>query len=70
MMEIKKHHQIGMGIGLAIIGLAFLFQGTLFFSLIVGIGIIIGASPFVFSTVVEARAAAEKESMFLEVHLT
>ena len=57
-MEIKKQHQIGMAIGLAIIGIAFLFQGTLFFSLIIGIGIIIGVSPFVFSTVLETKLSA------------
>ena len=65
-MEIKKQHQIGMVIGLLVIGLAFLFQGSMFFSLIIGLGIIIGVSPFVFSTVIETKVASEKEQMFLE----
>ena len=65
-MELKKSHQIGMAVGLVIIAIAFLFQGTLYFPLIIGLGIIIGVSPFVFSTIIETKVAAEKEEMFLE----
>ncbi len=65
-MELKKQHKMGIVLGLLVIGLAFFFQGSIFFSLIIGLGIIIGASPFVFSTVVETKVAAEKEKMFLE----
>jgi len=65
-MEIKKHHQIGIVLGLLVLGMAFFFKGTPFFSLIFGLGIIIGVSPFVFSTALEAKVATEKEQMFLE----
>jgi len=65
-MELKKQHKMGIVLGLLVVGLAFFFQGSIFFSLIIGLGIIIGVSPFVFSTVVETKVAAEKEKMFLE----
>ena len=66
-MELKKQHKRGILLGLIIIGSAFfILQNSIFFTLIVGLGIIIGVSPFVFSTVVEAKVSAEKEKMFLE----
>ena len=65
-MEFKKRHLIGLGVGLLVIALSFLFKGTVFFTLAIGIGIIIGISPFVFSTIIETRIASEKEEMFLE----
>ncbi len=65
-MEIKKNHKIGIILGLLIIGAAFLFRETSFFSLILGAGIITILFPFVFSTIAETRTAIEKEEMFLE----
>ncbi len=65
-MEFKKQHKIGIAFGILIIAGAFLFMGSPAFSLILGIGIIIGIFPFVFSTIVEAKIAREKEEMFLE----
>lgn len=66
-MELKKQHKRGIIVGLIVIGSAFfMLKQTIFFTLIVGLGIIIGAFPFVFSTVAENRIATEKEKMFLE----
>ena len=65
-MKIKKQHKIGIVLGLLVIAFAFLFKGTPYFPLVVGLGIIIGVSSFVFSTVLEARVSLEKEEMFLE----
>lgn len=66
-MEIKRQHKRGMILGLLVIGIAFFaLKNSIFFTLIIGLGIIIGVSPFVFTTVVETRNATEKEKMFLE----
>lgn len=65
-MEIKKQHKIGIASGILIIAGAFLFRGGPIFSLIFGIGIIIGVLPFIFSTITETKIAREKEEMFLE----
>ena len=65
-MEIKKQHKIGIALAVLIIAGAFLFKGSPVFSLIFGIGIIIGILPFVFSTITETKIAREKEEMFLE----
>ena len=65
-MELKRQHQIGIAIGLVVIASAFLFNGTPYFPLIFGVGIIIGIFPFVLSTIHEGNVALEKEEMFLE----
>lgn len=66
-MELKKQHKRGIIFGLIVIGLAFfVLKNSIFFTLLVGIGIIIGAAPFVFSTVAETKVSNEKEKMFLE----
>jgi len=65
-MEIKKIHLIGMILGGIAIGASFLLIGTTFFFFMIGMGILIGASPFVFSAINETRVANEKEEMFLE----
>lgn len=65
-MEFKKQHKIGIASGILIIAGAFLFRGSPWFSLILGLGIIIGILPFVFSTITETKIAREKEEMFLE----
>ena len=65
-MEFEKQHKIGIALAVLIIAGAFLFKGSPVFSLIFGIGIIIGILPFVFSTITETKIAREKEEMFLE----
>ncbi len=66
-MELKKVHGIGLGISIFIILIALIiFNGTQFFFLLMGIGILAGASPFVLSMIQENKISAEKEEMFLE----
>ncbi len=65
-MEIKNVHWFGIISGLILIGIAFFLIGTQFFFFILGIGVIIGISPFVFSIIRENRIENEKEEMFLE----
>lgn len=65
-MEFKKTHWIGIGISFLIIIFSFLLIGTKFFFLVIGVGILIGVFPFVFSIINEGRIATEKEEMFLE----
>src|SRR3989344_2717005 len=65
-MEFKKQHKIGIALAILIIAGAFLFKESPIFSLAIGIGIIIGVLPFVFSTITETKIAREKEEMFLE----
>jgi len=52
-MEIKFVHYIGIAIGLIVIGLSFLLMGTEWFFFLIGIGIIIGVAPFVFTVIIE-----------------
>ncbi len=65
-MELKKIHKIGLIVGGIIIALSFIALNTNFFFLIIGIGVIIGVSPFVISIITESKTAGEKEDMFLE----
>lgn len=65
-MEIKKTHWIGIFLAAAIIILALFLMGTKWFFFLIGMGIILGASPFVFSTIRETKLENEKEEMFLE----
>ncbi len=65
-MEIKFVHYIGIAIGLIVIGLSFLLMGTEWFFFLIGIGIIIGVAPFVFTVIIENKIAEEKQQMFLE----
>ncbi len=65
-MELKKIHKIGMIAGVVIILLSFLLFNTQFFFFVIGIGVIVGVSPFVFSIIAESKIAGEKEDMFLE----
>ena len=66
MINFKKIKLIVMIISLVIILLSFLLLNTRYFFFIIGIGVIIGVSPFVLSVVNETRIASEKEDMFLE----
>jgi flagellar protein FlaJ len=65
-MESKKIKLAGLGIAAAIIIFSFFLYGTKFFFFVFGIGVLIGAAPFVFSIISETRIASEKEDMFLE----
>ena len=65
-MEIKKIHLIGIGVGLVIILSALFAIDTKFFLFIIGLGILIGVFPFVFTIIRENQNAVEKEEMFLE----
>lgn len=65
-MEIKKIHIIGIVSSLLILILSLFLMNTNLFFLILGIGILIGVFPFVFSIMQETKIASEKEEMFLE----
>ncbi len=65
-MELKKIHKIGMIAGGVIILVALLMFKTRFFFFIIGMGIIVGISPFVISIINETKIAGKKEDMFLE----
>ncbi|VVB79255.1 Type II secretion system (T2SS), protein F [uncultured archaeon] len=65
-MEIQRIHWIGIAVGLGVMLFSLIFMGQSIFFLILGVGIIIAAFPFVFSMIAEGRASAEKEDMFLE----
>jgi flagellar protein FlaJ len=65
-MELKKAKWIGIIIGVLIIGISFLFYGKGYFFMIIGLGIIIGISPYIALTVIENRVNNEKEQMFIE----
>ncbi len=65
-MEIKRIHWIGIiSASLALVASLF-FMGTNAFFLLVGISILIGAAPFVFTLIMETKSVSEKEEMFLE----
>jgi len=65
-MELKKVHWVGMIAGIIVIALSFLFFGQNLFFFILWFGVLIGVSPFVFTTMQKTRVAGEKEEMFLE----
>ena len=65
-MEIKKIHVIGIIVALIIMSLSFIIYESRFFFLLLGVGIISGALPFVLSVMKDARDSNEKEQMFLE----
>jgi len=65
-MDLKIIRLVGIALGLAIIFTSFLFYGNAGFYIIIGVGIIIGVSPYIALTIVENRISAEKEQMFLE----
>lgn len=64
-MKFGKFHWIGISVGLAVVALSF-FIGERFSFFLLGIGILIGISPFVFSAIRETKEETEKEEMFLE----
>lgn len=65
-MELKKIQWIGIIAGLVVVFLSLLFLGTRFFFFILWFGVLIGVSPFVFTTMRETQINRKKEEMFLE----
>ena len=65
-MELRKIHIFGILLGLVTAGLAFMFIGREGFFFLIGLGVIIGISPFMFTWIGEARINLQKEEMFLE----
>ena len=65
-MELKATHWIGMVLALGIMGISLLLMDTKYFFFVFGVGVVVGALPFVISIVNEARIEREKEEMFLE----
>ena len=65
-MGIKKIHLTGIGIAFVIVIASFFFIDDKAFFFIIGIGVLIGVSPFVFSIISKSKISAEKEEMFLE----
>lgn len=65
-MRLKTPHWTGIIISfLIIIGSLFIYDSKWFF-LVIGIGIILGVTPFVITMILESKDRAEKEKMFLE----
>ncbi|MAG79033.1 hypothetical protein CMI40_01510 [Candidatus Pacearchaeota archaeon] len=65
-IEIKKIHWIGIVLSLIIVISSLFLIGNKYFFLIIGMGIIVGVSPFIFSIMYETKIATEKEELFLE----
>jgi len=65
-MELEKKHIIGMILSAVILILSVFFRGTKFSIFVVGVGVLVGATPIVYTLITESRKEAEKESMFLE----
>lgn len=65
-MELKKIHWFGMIAGIMTIAVSFLFLKTNLFFFILWFGVLIGASPFVYTTMQKTKMDVEKEEMFLE----
>jgi len=65
-MELNKLHYSGIGAGVFILLISLLFMSSNAFFLIIGVGILVGALPFVITLINENRVAGEKEEMFLE----
>lgn len=65
-MEFKNIHWIGLISASVSLVASLFFMGTNAFFLLVGVSILIGAAPFVFTVILETREVTEKEEMFLE----
>ncbi|HTY43836.1 MAG TPA: type II secretion system F family protein [Patescibacteria group bacterium] len=65
-MEINKSQIIGIMAGLAIMLVSLLFLNTDLFFFLIGIGVLVGVAPFVFSIILQNKLNNEKEDMFLE----
>ena len=65
-MEITKFHWIGIGIAGIMVLLSLILAGGSVRFFLMGIGLLIGAFPFVLTTIQETKLDSEKEEMFLE----
>ncbi len=65
-MELKNIHWVGLISALVALVASLFFMETNMFFLLVGMSILIGAAPFVLTTIIETRSVTEKEEMFLE----
>ena len=65
-MEIRKSQIIGLALAFLIVLVSLFFMQTKIFTLLIGMGFLIGAFPFVLSLMHENKIANEKEEMFLE----
>jgi len=65
-MQIKKIHWFGIIFALVVLLLSLFLIGTKYFFFVIGVGILVGVAPFVFSVIYESNVAREKEEMFLE----
>jgi len=65
-MEFKKLHWMGIGLGLIVILVALSIANTELFFFVLGMGVLIGVLPFLFTILSENKIAEEKEEMFLE----
>ncbi len=65
-IELKKHQWIALIASVVVIGISFIFIKTNLFFLLIGIGVLIGVTPFIFATIYETKVTNEKEEMFLE----
>lgn len=65
-MEVKKIHWIGIISALLVMLISLIFIKSDAFFFLIGIGILIGVAPFVFTVIYENRVANQKEEMFLE----
>lgn len=64
--QIRDKDLIGAGIGLAVIVFAYFYVGEKYFSLFLGLGVLIGVLPILMRILHENKVNAEKEEMFLE----
>jgi len=65
-MEIGKSHITGIVLGIVMIGIGLLLTGTKVYFLMIGLGFVVIALPFVFGIIHEGKIDNEKEEMFLE----
>lgn len=66
-IEITNSEVVGLTISLLVIlGSFVMFKDTQYYPILLGIGVVIGAVPFVLETVKQTKEAQEKEQMFLE----
>jgi len=65
-MEFKRAHLIGIILALIVIALSFFLIKTNAFFFVLGVGVLVGVSPFVFSVIRKSMMDTEKEEMFLE----
>ena len=65
-MELNRAQIIGIIAGLAIMLTSLLFINSNLFFFMIGMGVLVGVAPFVFSLILQNRLNSEKEDMFLE----